>query len=774
MKLRHFFEKIDDMEMGDVIKDFYKSDAPQFKGKSKKKRRQMAIAAKLSANESLDEGPMDLINNISNMSPEQFRQMLIKLGMEPDAINKIINVAIEAGWENVKADPVAFANSLRQQNPQVFYGLAGVLGLAAVGGGFIVAKVGQGLKKLFTGKKSNESLQALARHVKEGVPLPDSLFRYQSEAYFDTFKQAKQLREMGSLPELDWESEEMLSTDIGESFELENGETVWLDVPYLDESEMPDLNDEMIGVPDNYYDEEERRDAFVDLQDALTGGWEDQYVIDGICPNCAGTGYSDAEDQIYNDETDEYEEGLECDGWGPFGCDEGEMQGATWKEIIAFDQQNVDRQKAKDNYPGDEAVIQQIANMVKNMEDPRQVYRQMQVDYPHMGRAQRSSLIAKGMKAAGLTENSYLSYLDPGKNRYSDSSDQSLQRYLAMMLGIDDFTNYSIEELKDMLKTSDPALYKRTFGEAKQTNENEFDVDNEEVIAKIIGKELHKKDWSNYTPYELYAELESVDPEKADFIKDLAKIVYNIRLQESKKLNENVYRIHVKLPYADGEGWTMALQSKNPEFVKDKLNRLMNPVQQGVNPISAKNIKVSLDGDDITKNFLGEAEFSNLQQAYDKVYNLTDKMGDEALEQMNRYAPQFSDALEKHGDIESIEQNDSANVQDYIKELDYVLFQLGESINEAEYNGKKVKLNKPMRQSGGGKKYKVYVKNPKTGRVKKISFGDAGLKTKSGNKKRAKSFAARHNCEKKNDKMKAGYWACRLPRYGLVKGGKWW
>ena len=96
-----------------------------------------------------------------------------------------------------------------------------------------------------------------------------------------------------------------------------------------------------------------------------------------------------------------------------------------------------------------------------------------------------------------------------------------------------------------------------------------------------------------------------------------------------------------------------------------------------------------------------------------------------------------------------------------------------ESIDEAEYNGKKVQLNKPKR--GGSKKYYVYVKNPKTDRVKKISFGDVtGLKTKSGNKKRAKSFAARHNCEKKNDKMKAGYWACRLPRYGLVKGGKWW
>ena len=92
--------------------------------------------------------------------------------------------------------------------------------------------------------------------------------------------------------------------------------------------------------------------------------------------------------------------------------------------------------------------------------------------------------------------------------------------------------------------------------------------------------------------------------------------------------------------------------------------------------------------------------------------------------------------------------------------------------SEAEYQGKNVELNKPKR--GGSKKYYVYVKTPK-GNVKKISFGDVtGLKAKAGNKKAAKSFAARHNCEKKNDKQKAGYWACRLPRYGLVKGGKWW
>jgi hypothetical protein len=96
-----------------------------------------------------------------------------------------------------------------------------------------------------------------------------------------------------------------------------------------------------------------------------------------------------------------------------------------------------------------------------------------------------------------------------------------------------------------------------------------------------------------------------------------------------------------------------------------------------------------------------------------------------------------------------------------------------ESISEAEYAGRDVDLNKPKR--GGSKKYYVYVKNPQTDRVKKIEFGDVtGLRTKSNNPDRARSFAARHNCEKKNDKTKAGYWACRLPRYGLVKGGKWW
>ena len=288
-----------------------------------------------------------------------------------------------------------------------------------------------------------EAKQALARHVKEGVPLPDSLFRYQSDAYFDTFKYAKQLREAGILQELDWESEEMLNTDIGESVELKGVGRVWLDVPYLDESD-----DYEMTTCDYCHGNEWDPDGPQD---------DDNY---DDCPKCAGTG-----------------------------------------EI------------PKDDLGG------------------------------------------------------------------------------------------------------------------SLTSEDKSTDDNEALISKVLAKALGDKSRANEDPYSLFAELESVNHETADMIALMAKMIYDIRLKESK------------LP-------------------------------------------------------------------------------------------------------------------------------------EAEYQGKKVELNKPKR--GGSKKYYVYVKNPKTGNVKKISFGDPGLKTKSGNKGRAKSFAARHNCEKKNDKTKAGYWACRLPRYGLVKGGKWW
>jgi hypothetical protein len=101
-------------------------------------------------------------------------------------------------------------------------------------------------------------------------------------------------------------------------------------------------------------------------------------------------------------------------------------------------------------------------------------------------------------------------------------------------------------------------------------------------------------------------------------------------------------------------------------------------------------------------------------------------------------------------------------------------FEYGDVLSEAEYKGTEVELNKPSRNSGEGKKYMVYVKDPSSGNVRKISFGDkkGGLTAKLSNAEARKSFAARHKCSEKKDKLSSGYWACRLTKFGHLFNGK--
>jgi len=102
-------------------------------------------------------------------------------------------------------------------------------------------------------------------------------------------------------------------------------------------------------------------------------------------------------------------------------------------------------------------------------------------------------------------------------------------------------------------------------------------------------------------------------------------------------------------------------------------------------------------------------------------------------------------------------------------EEDFGFYEDVEALEEAEYRGRKVKLNKPTR--GDVKKFKVYVKDPKTGNVKKVNFGHGGtsakkkgektMKIRKSNPKARKSFRARHNCDNPGPKTKARYWSCR-------------
>lgn len=105
---------------------------------------------------------------------------------------------------------------------------------------------------------------------------------------------------------------------------------------------------------------------------------------------------------------------------------------------------------------------------------------------------------------------------------------------------------------------------------------------------------------------------------------------------------------------------------------------------------------------------------------------------------------------------------------DDIKEFSEFMKEYKSDINEAEYQGRKVKLGKPMQ--GDVKKFKVYVKNPQ-GNIVKVNFGHGGSSAKKSGEKTMsirknnpdarKAFRARHNCDSPGPRHKARYWSCR-------------
>ena len=119
---------------------------------------------------------------------------------------------------------------------------------------------------------------------------------------------------------------------------------------------------------------------------------------------------------------------------------------------------------------------------------------------------------------------------------------------------------------------------------------------------------------------------------------------------------------------------------------------------------------------------------------------------------------------------QALYDNDLEGVNMILKNYNVFDKYMKPSLNEA-IKKKNPPLNKPKR--GGSKKFYVYVRNPKTKKIKKVSFGDTtGLSAKINNPKARQAFAARHDCKNKTDKTKASYWSCRLPRYAKLLGIK--
>jgi hypothetical protein len=136
------------------------------------------------------------------------------------------------------------------------------------------------------------------------------------------------------------------------------------------------------------------------------------------------------------------------------------------------------------------------------------------------------------------------------------------------------------------------------------------------------------------------------------------------------------------------------------------------------------------------------------------------------------------DLLEVKGDdLDILMETDLGHVAEYNGQLVPLDFPIElteeELLTEAAKTKKKdPPIGKPMRDSSGGKAYKVYVRDPKTKKIKTVRFGSGGLKAKINNSKARQAFAKRHKCSTRNDKTKASYWSCRLPRYAKLLGLK--
>ena len=161
----------------------------------------------------------------------------------------------------------------------------------------------------------------------------------------------------------------------------------------------------------------------------------------------------------------------------------------------------------------------------------------------------------------------------------------------------------------------------------------------------------------------------------------------------------------------------------------------------------------------LTKNSLKQIikeEYHNVKTFMEEKYGFTPELG-------KVYSNLAAKPFLKEEEEEVIEEYDVENYQD-LKEFVQFMAEYKSDINEAEYQGRKVKLGKIMQ--GDVKKFKVYVKNDK-GNVVKVNFGQGGdakggtMRIRKDNPEARASFRARHNCDTPGPRWKARYWSCR-------------
>ena len=261
-------------------------------------------------------------------------------------------------------------------------------------------------------------------------------------------------------------------------------------------------------------------------------------------------------------------------------------------------------------------------------------------------------------------------------------------------------------------------------------------------------------------------------------------VLLNESVAPKQILSENLqYHVHNKLPLTENTFrygsnsfinlWAeaRALYLREIIHVNDDDKEILTETDLGNYGIY-EGKKIPLDLPMLNEN----VSIETLKDEFEKEFNVrTSLIGNQKLIILDKGVlykfDEMVEFIESNGfkvntDLSSIEYE----IDDDRARYPFIIFSKN-SINEAKNKKKKdPPIGKPKR--GGSKAYYVYVRDPRTKKVKKISFGSGGLKAKINNPKARKAFAARHKCSTKTDKTKAGYWSCRLPRYAKLLGLK--
>ena len=196
-------------------------------------------------------------------------------------------------------------------------------------------------------------------------------------------------------------------------------------------------------------------------------------------------------------------------------------------------------------------------------------------------------------------------------------------------------------------------------------------------------------------------------------------------------------------------------------LINNNIEKMMDTYNQ--NPGPDERIELRKQIYDMVNKRADELYPDDREGAYKYAYDKIEKAGimQEELSKPTREGLMYEgdDSILEHFHGAVLEEGDLVCEACLFEQLQEASCGCPNLMGEAEYQGRKVTLNKPMR--GDVKKFKVYVKDPKTGNVKKVNFGDPNMKIKKSNPKRRKSFRARHNCDNPGPKTKARYWSCK-------------